>query len=113
MRRSILVVLAVLISATPARAALDPIVEAKNYSKTLERQALYDSPAGRLLLTQVTQQNLVGALQAAVNDPEREFMSDLCWNGCAGDARLYKWPGLGSPGTCGRPAPGRHHGGAS
>src|SRR3954467_5273817 len=100
MRRSMLVVLAVLIFAAPARAALDPVVEAKNFSKTLERQALYDSPAGRLLLTQVSRQNLVAALQAQVNDPEREFASDLCWNGgdgCAGDARLYRWPGLVAP----------------
>src|SRR3954447_16096131 len=100
MRRSILVVLALLAAPASARAALDPVVEAKNYSKTLERQALYDSPAGRLLLTQVGQQNLTAALQAAVNDPEREFMSDLCWNGgdgCAGDARLYRWPGLVAP----------------
>src|SRR3954454_9648140 len=100
MRRSILVVLALLAAPASARAALDPVVEAKNYSKTLERQALYDSPAGRLLLTQVSQQNLTAALQAAVNDPEREFMSDVCWNGgdgCAGDARLYRWPGLVAP----------------
>src|SRR3954453_20337431 len=100
MRRTMLALLVVLILATPAQAALDPVVEAKNYSKTLERQALYDSPAGRLLLTQVSQQNLTAALQAAVNDPEREFMSDVCWNGgdgCAGDARLYRWPGLVAP----------------
>src|SRR3954470_12919922 len=100
MRRTILVVLALLVVPASARAALDPVVEAKNYAKTLERQALYDSPAGRLLLTQVSQQNLVAALQAQGNDPEREFASDLCWNGgdgCAGDARLYRWPGLVAP----------------
>src|SRR3954454_20073620 len=100
MRRSILVVLALLAAPASARAALDPVVEAKNYSKTLERQALYDSPAGRLLLTQVSQQNLTAALQAQVNDPEREFVTDVCWNGgdgCAGDARLYAWPGLVAP----------------
>src|SRR3954451_16144519 len=57
MRRSILVVLAPVVARASARAALDPVGEAKNYSKTLERQALYDSPAGRLLLTQVSRQN--------------------------------------------------------
>src|SRR4051812_22883213 len=100
MRRTILVVLALLVVPAPARAALDPVVEAKNYSKTSERQALYDTPAGRLLLTEVSRQNLVAALQAQVDDPEREFASDLCWNGgdgCAGDARLYRWPGLVAP----------------
>src|SRR4051812_10160541 len=100
MRRTILVVLALLVVPAPARAALDPVVEAKNYSKTSERQALYDTPAGRLLLTEVSRQNLVAALQAQVDHPEREFASDLCWNGgdgCAGDARLYRWPGLVAP----------------
>src|SRR5690242_9532902 len=100
MRRSILALLVVLLVPGTAHAALDPIFEAKNYSKTLERQALYDSPAGRLLLTQVSQQNLVAALQAQVSDPEREFVSDLCWNGgdgCAGDARLYGWKGVVTP----------------
>ncbi len=100
MRRSILALLALLIFAAPAHAALDPVVEASNYSKTLERQALYDSPAGRALLTQISAPNLTAALQAQVNDPERAFAGDLCWagaDGCAGDARLYDWKGLVAP----------------
>src|SRR4051812_45061839 len=100
MRRTMLALLVVLLVPGTARAALDPVVEAKNYSKTLERQALYDSPAGQLLLRQVSQANLTAALQAQVNDPEREFVSDLCWagmDGCAGDARLYAWKGLVAP----------------
>ncbi|HKN94436.1 MAG TPA: hypothetical protein VJU60_08900, partial [Thermoleophilaceae bacterium] len=76
----------------------DPVLEAQNYSKTLERQALYDSPEGRLLLTQVSQANFLAATKAQASDPEREFASDLCWNGgdgCAGDARLYDWQSKG------------------
>src|SRR3954471_18751675 len=99
MRRTILVV-AFLAFASPAQAALDPVVEAKNYAKTAERAALYMSPAGQLLLRDVSQRNLTAALQAQVSDPEREFVSDLCWNGmdgCAGDARLYDWQGLVAP----------------
>jgi dienelactone hydrolase len=68
--------------------------ESKNYSKTLERQALYQSPAGQLLLRDVSNRNMSEALAAQLNDPEREFVSDLCWSGgdgCAGDARLYDW----------------------
>jgi dienelactone hydrolase len=93
-------VLAVCLSAlpaTPARAAggpVDPVVEAKNYAKTTERQALYDSPQGQLLLRQVSTRNGLAALQAQLSDPERNFAGDLCWNGndgCAGDARLYDW----------------------
>src|SRR3954454_4547619 len=100
MRRTMLVGLLVLLLPAPARAALDPVVEAKNYSKTLERQALYMSPAGQLLLRDVSHRNLLAALQAQAGDPEREFATDLCWNGmdgCAGDARLYSFPGLVAP----------------
>ncbi len=81
-----------------AAPALDPVVEAQNYSKTLERQALYDSPSGRLLLSEVSAANLANALRIQATDPEREFESDLCWNGgdgCAGDARLYDWQSKG------------------
>src|SRR3954468_24132318 len=100
MRRTILVAAILLFAPASARAALDPVVEAKNYAKTSERQALYDSPPGRLLLQEVSQRNLTAALQAQANDPEREFVTDVCWNGgdgCAGDARLYAWPGLVAP----------------
>src|SRR5437764_1224700 len=74
--------------------SFDPVLEAQNYSKTLERQSLYDTPQGRLLLTQVSNSNFLAATKAQASDPEREFVSDLCWNGgdgCAGDARLYDW----------------------
>ena len=58
------------------------------------------SPAGQLLLREVSHRNLTAALQAQVNDPERGFVTDLCWSGmdgCAGDARLYDWKGLVQP----------------
>ena len=73
---------------------LNPVVEAQNFSKTQERKALYDSPQGRVLLEQVSQQNFLAAIQIQASDPGREFVSDVCWNGgdgCAGDARLYNW----------------------
>ncbi|MCW2966704.1 MAG: alpha/beta hydrolase [Solirubrobacteraceae bacterium] len=84
--------------AVPSHAAFDPVVEASNYSKTQERQALYQSPQGELLLRQVSTANQNAATMAQLNDPEREFSSDLCWNGsdgCAGDARLYNWQAKG------------------
>jgi hypothetical protein len=46
----------------------------------------------------VSQANLLAATKAQASDPEREFASDLCWNGgdgCAGDARLYDWQSKG------------------
>jgi dienelactone hydrolase len=98
-RRRVVVLASCLLAlnAPSARAAggpVDPVVEAKNYSKTTERQALYDTPQGQLLLRRVSTHNGLAALQAQLSDPERNFADDLCWNGndgCAGDARLYDW----------------------
>jgi dienelactone hydrolase len=80
--------------AAPAMAAFDPAVEAKNYSKTSERAAIYDTPEYQAQLRTVSAQNLAEALAIQGADPEREFTSDVCWNGgdgCAGDVRLYDW----------------------
>ena len=90
--------LATCIAGTAAAVAqpVDPVVESQNYSKTLERQALYDSPQRRLLLTEVGTRNSEAAVTAQAKDPERQFADDLCWNGgdgCAGDARLYNYRG--------------------
>ncbi|MEA2421573.1 MAG: hypothetical protein QOF55_672, partial [Thermoleophilaceae bacterium] len=89
---AVLVLSAVL--AAPA-AAFDPGYEARNFSKTNERAAIYNTPEYRALLTQVSAQNLADALQMQAADSERQFAGqDLCWNwgdGCAGDARLYDW----------------------
>jgi dienelactone hydrolase len=89
-----------LLAAAPSHAApvLNPIVEAQNYAKTLERQAIYTSVQGQLLLRDVGQRNTAAALRAQLSDPEREFVTDLCWNGndgCAGDVRLYDWQAKG------------------
>src|SRR4051794_30486380 len=84
--------------AAPAAQALDPVVEARNFSKTLERQATYRDPPTQLLLRRVSARNGVAALTAAAADPERAFVADLCWNGqdgCAGDPRLYDWQAKG------------------
>jgi pimeloyl-ACP methyl ester carboxylesterase len=70
------------------------VVEAEDYSNVLERQSLYLQPAYQLQLREVSAQNSVAALQMELHDPQREFESDLCWNGedgCAGDTRLYDW----------------------
>jgi hypothetical protein len=43
------------------------------------------------VLRQVSQANGLAALQTQ-DDPEREFVTDLCWNGfdgCAAEFRLY------------------------
>jgi dienelactone hydrolase len=74
--------------------AFDPAVEAKNFSKTNERAAIYSTPEYQALLRQVSAQNELAAEQIAVTDPERRFDGQLCRSGndgCAGDARLYGW----------------------
>ncbi|WP_375489537.1 alpha/beta hydrolase [uncultured Jatrophihabitans sp.] len=75
-------------------AGFDPVVEAKNFSITQQRQAVYDTPAYQARLTAASAQNLAHATAAQAADPARSFETDLCWNGgngCAGDVRLYDW----------------------
>src|SRR3954451_10324446 len=82
----------------PVAGALDPVVEAQNFSKTQERQAIYNTAQYQLLLRQVGAQNRAAALAMQAADPEREFLTDLCWSGedgCAGDVRLYDWRAKG------------------
>src|SRR5436190_1693557 len=91
---TVLAVAALLSVATAAMAAFDPVVESKNYSKVEERQRIYDTPEYQAKLRTISQQNVTNALAMQAADPEREFVSDLCWNGgdgCAGDVRLYDW----------------------
>jgi dienelactone hydrolase len=79
-------------------AAFDPATEAQNFSKTLERQAIYTSPEGQLLLRQVGTRNEIASVQAQLADPERNFSANLCArgdDGCAGDPRLYDWEAKG------------------
>ena len=71
------------LGASTAAAALDPVVEAQNYSKTLERQRIYGTPEYQAQLRVVSAQNAANALAIQAADPEREFVTDLCWNGRA------------------------------
>jgi hypothetical protein len=74
--------------------AFDPVYEAKNYSKTLERSRVYSTPAYQLELRTVSLQNRLDSLAVAAKDQERNFLTNLCASGedgCAGDVRLYDW----------------------
>src|SRR5436309_1198095 len=66
--------------AARAVAAFDPVVEAKNFSKVEERQRIYDTPEYQLQLCTISQQNFTNAVAMQASDPEREFVTDLCWN---------------------------------
>ena len=71
-----------------------PVVEAQNFSKVEERQAIYDTPDYQVLLRTVSAMNAAAADAEQVNDPAREFADHVCRSGedgCAGDARLYRW----------------------
>jgi dienelactone hydrolase len=74
--------------------ALDPAVEAQNFSKTQERATIYGTPQYQLQLRTLGTQSGLEATQAAAADSERDFLGTLCWNhwdGCAGDIRLWHW----------------------
>ena len=71
-----------------------PVTEAKNFSKVEERQFIYDTPGYQALLRTVSVQNAAAAAAEQLNDPAREFADHVCRSGedgCAGDARLYRW----------------------
>jgi dienelactone hydrolase len=79
-------------------AAFDPETEAQNYSKGLERRKIYDTPEYQALLAEVSTQNEAAAAAIQAADAERNFQGHLCArgdNGCAGDARLYRWQANG------------------
>jgi dienelactone hydrolase len=72
----------------------DPVVEAKNFSITEQRQTIYDTPQYQAQLGVVSLNNFTNALATQAADPGRFFTDDLCWNqgnGCAGDIRLNNW----------------------
>jgi dienelactone hydrolase len=72
----------------------NPVVEAQNYSITLQRQTIYDTPQYQLALAADSLKSGEQALAAQAKDPGRLFTIDLCWslgNGCAGDIRLNNW----------------------
>ncbi len=84
--------------ASASAKSFNPVVEAQNYSKLTERQAIYLTPQYQALLREVSTQNTAAAVAMQAADPGRTFADDLCWNGndgCAGDVRLYDWQAKG------------------
>ncbi|MFD0949046.1 alpha/beta hydrolase family protein [Paraperlucidibaca wandonensis] len=74
--------------------AFDPAVELSNGMRQLQRQDEYLTPDYQLRLYQESMGQLLESLAILGGDPERQFLTDLCWsNGlpCAGDVRLYDW----------------------
>ncbi|HWF55120.1 MAG TPA: hypothetical protein VG223_10855 [Solirubrobacteraceae bacterium] len=83
--------------ATPPT-VFNPIVEAENYSITLQRARIYQTPQYQLQLLADGAASTTQALAAEAADPGRLFSVDLCWNlasGCAGDIRLNNWASNG------------------
>jgi dienelactone hydrolase len=102
MRTAAATALTLLAIAAPAGATVpttfDPLLEAQNYSITLQRQTIYDTPQYQAQLALDSVANGAQALAAQAADPGRFFTDDLCWslgNGCAGDIRLYNWASNG------------------
>jgi len=72
----------------------EPVLEAENFSITQQRQMVYDTPEYQAELATQGAKNHEEATREQVEDPERFFTDDLCFegeNGCAGDVRLYHW----------------------
>jgi dienelactone hydrolase len=81
-------------SVASAPSTFDPLVEAQNFSITLQRQTIYDTPEYQAQLTTDSASSLADALTTQASDPGRFFTNNLCWNrgnGCAGDIRLNSW----------------------
>jgi dienelactone hydrolase len=84
---------AALVTAAPA-AAFDTASELRNFTKVAERFSDWGAPAYQFDLFSVSARNFLGGLATQAADPERLFLTDLCWhNGqaCAGDIRLDDW----------------------
>src|SRR3954452_4578775 len=83
-----------LVACVSVARAFDPAYEAKDYSKTQERTAIFSTPEYQARLRQQGIQNRANALAIQAKDPERNFSGNLCASqedGCAGDVRLYDW----------------------
>ncbi len=89
------VVIAATLALASAAYAFDPAVEAQNYSKGQERQAIYNTPEYQALLRQVSAQNQRGRARDAGRRPRARSSRPTCArsgdDGCAGDVRLYDW----------------------
>ncbi|HZO58499.1 MAG TPA: hypothetical protein VFB51_02290 [Solirubrobacterales bacterium] len=87
-----------LLTTAGVASAYDAATEAENFSKTQERQTIYNTAQYQLQLRTVGQQNQQRAITIAASDPERNFHGQLCAtgeDGCAGDVRLYDWEAHG------------------
>src|SRR4051794_34056935 len=92
--RAVVVAVVGLLAGAPAAHALDPAVEAKNYSKGQERATIWGTPEYQAKLRAVSLQNRADSLAMQASDPERNFSTHLCStgeDGCAGDVRLSDW----------------------
>ncbi len=95
---AVLTVAIALLGGSAVASAFDPVYEAKDYSKTLERARIYSTPEYQAKLRTISLQNRTAATLAQVQDPERNFITNLCASGedgCAGDTRLYDWGSKG------------------
>jgi len=84
---------AAVVMAAPA-AAFDSRSEQRNFSKVAERFSDWGAPAYQFDLLSESAQNFLDGLATQAADPERLFLTDLCWNNglaCAGDIRLNGW----------------------
>jgi dienelactone hydrolase len=83
------------LSVSSSASAFDPVLEAKNFSKIDERERyITATPEFQTRLQQQNIQDDIDYPQIVANDPERNFVANICshrQNECAGDVRFYDW----------------------
>ena len=90
---AVLAVAIALLCGSAAASAFDPVYEAKDYSKTLERASIYSTPQYQAKLRTTpcrTAQRDAGAGPGSAAELHRQPLRNG-EDGCAGDVRLYDW----------------------
>ena len=75
-------------------APFDPVEEIANDLRQLQRQSEYLTPEYTARLAAESLASFLESFVILAKDPERQFLTDLCWSNslpCAGDLRLYDW----------------------
>lgn len=89
---------AVLLCAAAPAGAFDRAQEFRNYSKVAERLSEFNTPGYQIDLLGSSARTFLDGIVTQAADPQRLFLTDLCWsNGlaCAGDVRLNDWESKG------------------
>lgn len=83
---------------TAEQQSFDFAAEMSNEMRQLQRQDEYLTPEYQQRLNEESMASFLASLETLAADPERNYLTDLCWTKglpCAGDIRLYDWTANG------------------